>query len=177
HRPAHLLWTRIRMRTSRRDHNHAHRPAPAWRGSQQNPGPPQPRPRRDGVGTRAPSRRQGARDDADGPTSSAHMSEPREAYRRRLAARRATAAAADHRSRQIAGLRGLTFFAFIAALILGALAWAAAPVLVFVALLFAHELVERRKARCLLAAEHYQRALRRLDDDWRREGVQHRDHV
>src|SRR5690606_19125022 len=177
HHLSHLLCTRIRSRTSRRDHNHAHRSALAWHGSQQNAGSPRPRLRVDGARTTTPPRGPGVRVHGRGSASSGHMSEPREAYQRRLAARRATAAAADHRSRQIAGLRGLTFFAFIAALLLGSPAWAAAPVLVFVALLLVHEVIERRKARSLLAAEHYLRALRRLDDDWRREGVQHRDHV
>lgn len=105
------------------------------------------------------------------------MSEPRAEYELRLAARRAMAAAADDRSRQVANLRALTFLAFVAALILGSVVWTLAAVLVFVALMIVHELVERRKARCLLAVEHYQRALRRLDDAWHSDGIQHRDHV
>src|SRR5690606_11844998 len=37
--------------------------------------------------------------------------------------------------------------------------------------------VDRRRARVQLAVEHYRRGLRRLADDWRKEGVQHREFV
>lgn len=108
---------------------------------------------------------------------------PRPEYERRLAARRAHVAAADARSRRISDLRIVAVLAFIAALVLASSAWQTsflwtlAPLLAFAVLVVVHEAVDRRRARALLAVQHYERGLRRLDDDWRREGVQHRDFV
>lgn len=109
------------------------------------------------------------------------MSDPRTEYGRRLAAREATVAAADARSRRISDLRVVAFLAAATALVLGlrdagsSLLWSVPPLLAFVALVVAHEVVHRRRDRALLAVEHYRRALRRLDDAWRGEGVQRRD--
>jgi hypothetical protein len=109
------------------------------------------------------------------------VSDPRTEYGRRLAAREAAVAAAEARSKQISNLRLVAFVAAAVTLVLAlrdggiALAWVAAPLLAFVALVIVHEAVHRRRARALLAVGHYRRALRRLDDAWRGEGVQRRD--
>lgn len=111
------------------------------------------------------------------------MSDPRTEYERRLAARQALVAAEEARSGRIANLRFVVFTSFAVALGFGladrprVLAASLVPLVAFVALVIVHEGVHRRRDRALLAVEHYRRALRRLDDDWRREGVQHREFV
>ena len=111
------------------------------------------------------------------------MSDPRTEYERRLAARQALVAANDAQIRRIANLRFVVFAIFAVVLGFGLadrpllLAVSLVPLLGFVALVIAHEGVHRRRDRALLAVEHYRRALRRIDDDWRGEGVQHREFV
>ncbi|MDC0672762.1 MutS-related protein [Nannocystis radixulma] len=111
------------------------------------------------------------------------MSDPRTEYERRLAARQALVAAADAQIRRIANLRFVVFSMFAVAFGFGLgdrpvmLAVSLAPLIGFFALVIVHETVHRRRDRALLAVEHYRRALRRLADDWRGEGVQHRDFV
>lgn len=111
------------------------------------------------------------------------MSDPRTEYERRLAARQALVTAADAQIRRIANLRFVVFSMFAVAFGFGLadrpvmLAVSMAPLLGFFALVIVHETVHRRRDRALLAVEHYRRALRRLADDWRGEGVQHREFV
>lgn len=109
------------------------------------------------------------------------VSDPRSEYGRRLTAREARVAACDARGRRISDLRVLAFFLGVTTLVLasrdGGISWlwSGAPLLMFLALVVAHDVVDRRRARASLAVQHYQRALRRLDDAWRGEGVQRRD--
>jgi hypothetical protein len=111
------------------------------------------------------------------------MSGPRSEYQRRLAARREVVAAEDARSLRIAHWRLAAFTLLGVTVALAwyredvALAWSLAPLLWFVALVILHERVERRHARAVLAVEHYLRALRRLSDEWRADGVVHRTHA
>jgi hypothetical protein len=111
------------------------------------------------------------------------VSDPRSEYQRRLAARVAAVAAAERQSRRIASARFIVFTIFAVMLGFGLderpylLAGSLAPLLGFIALVVVHEVAHRRRDRAELAAEHYRRALRRLDDAWRGEGVQHRDFV
>jgi hypothetical protein len=111
------------------------------------------------------------------------VSDPRTEYERRLAARQALVAAADAQIRRIANLRFVVFSSFAVAFGFGLadrpvmLAVSLAPLIGFFALVIVHETVHRRRDRALLAVEHYRRALRRLADDWRGDGVQHREFV
>ncbi|MDC0716514.1 MutS-related protein [Nannocystis bainbridge] len=111
------------------------------------------------------------------------MSDPRSEYQRRLAARQAAVAVVDGQIRRISDWRLGVFLGFLVLLGFGladrpaVLAAALAPLLGFVALVVVHEGAYRRRARAQLAVEHYLRALRRLDDAWRGEGVQHREFV
>ena len=110
------------------------------------------------------------------------MSAPRQEYERRLAARRALVAAADARSRRISDLRVAAALALVVVWVLAsrdltAYAWLLLPLVAFAVLVVVHEGVHRRRDRAQLAVEHYARGLRRLDDRWRDEGVQHRDLV
>ncbi|WP_434418191.1 MutS-related protein [Nannocystis pusilla] len=111
------------------------------------------------------------------------MSDPRSEYQRRLAARQAVVARVDRQIRRISDWRLGVFVVFLILLGFGladrpaVLAASFAPLFGFFALVVVHEGAYRRRARAELAVEHYRRALRRLDDDWRGEGVQHREFV
>src|SRR5690606_8948375 len=111
------------------------------------------------------------------------VSDPRAEYDRRLADRRSLVALEDRRSARLSHLRVLTFLALVVVVGLGLgdlqvpLAWSLVPLVAFVGLVIAHEQVHRRRDRAALAVAHYERALRRLGDAWRDEGVAHRDFV
>jgi hypothetical protein len=109
--------------------------------------------------------------------------DPRAEYQRRVAACEAAIVRDDALDLRLSNLRGLvmlaaaTLFALWWTEVVATSWWGAAPLVVFLALVVAHERVYRRRARARLAAEHYRRGLRRIDDQWRDEGVQHRDFV
>ncbi|WAS96468.1 MutS-related protein [Nannocystis punicea] len=111
------------------------------------------------------------------------MSDPRSEYQRRLAARQAAVDRVDVQIRRISDWRLGVFVVFLVLLGFGladrptALAASFAPLLGFFALVIVHETAYRRRARAMLAVEHYRRAIRRVDDEWRGEGVQHREFV
>lgn len=112
----------------------------------------------------------------------ARVTDPRSEYERRLAARQAVVAAEEARSRRVSHARLVAFLVFAVLAVLAledhvSLLWSLAPLVGFFVLVIVHERVHRRRARALLAVEHYRRGLRRLADDWRGEGVQHREFV
>ena len=108
--------------------------------------------------------------------------DPRPVCEERLRARRDALAACDRRFDRIAGLRLLAFGALVAAF---ALAWKGGwpewtvlvPSAAFVLLVLAHDRVARARERARRAADHFERALRRIDDDWRRDGAGRADLV
>jgi hypothetical protein len=98
---------------------------------------------------------------------------PRTEYQARLAARQQTLARAEAAHHRLGTFRLLT------ALLTGAILWLALsahlslaylaiPAAVFVALVFAHARVDRRRTLAKRAVEYYERGLERLNDDWSR---------
>jgi hypothetical protein len=99
------------------------------------------------------------------------LTDPREEYVNRLAARRAALDHERQRSRKIWIWRRVVF-AIILLMIVQALekgvAWSliAAPVVVFIVLMVLHQSVHAVVARLERAVKFYERALRRIEDDW-----------
>src|SRR5688572_8449724 len=99
------------------------------------------------------------------------LTDPREEYATRLAARRAALGHEQRRSRKIWLWRRVVF-ATIALMIILALenvvAWplVVAPVVVFIALMVLHQRIHAAVARLERAVKFYERAIRRLEDNW-----------
>ncbi|MBO0861153.1 MAG: DNA mismatch repair protein MutS [Chloracidobacterium sp.] len=99
------------------------------------------------------------------------MTDPREEYIRRLAARRAALNHEQQKSRKIWFWRRVVF-AVIALMIILPLekvvAWwyVAPPVVVFIALMVIHQRVSAAVARSERAVKYYERAIGRLEDNW-----------
>src|SRR6202050_4342433 len=103
-------------------------------------------------------------------------SDPRNAYTERLEARRRAVAGHEQRHRTIGNLRLLVFLSagVMAWLIWGrgliGPYWLARPAAVFVCLIVAHERVLRARRAAGRAVQHYDRALARMDGQWRGHG-------
>jgi hypothetical protein len=109
--------------------------------------------------------------------------DPRAEYERRRELRQRAVDAQLARSRRFSNLRVLTFVVLLALVGAGLsdvglpLPWALVPLVIFVGLVIAHEGIERSRARAALAVDHYDRALRRLDDRWQEDGPSGEEHV
>src|SRR5688572_3471314 len=100
------------------------------------------------------------------------MTDPYSAYSRFLEQRRAEIAAREQRLRRL----GYGRLACVGAAILAvwkalasqsiSIAWAALPILVFMALMVIHERHERRTGRLRRAERYFMRGLSRLDNTW-----------
>src|SRR5262249_43326811 len=99
------------------------------------------------------------------------LTDPREEYARRLAARRAALNHEQQRSHKIWFWRRVVF-AIIALMIILAVdkvvAWPliAAPVVVFITLMVIHQRVHAAVARSERAVKFYERGIGRLEDNW-----------
>jgi len=104
--------------------------------------------------------------------------EARVEYERRLGARRETAAVGSRRAAIVANLRLLVFVtgAVMAWLVFGskvlAGGWLVPPVLLFVALLVAHDRLLSERDRALRSVAFYERAFARLESRWAGGGTQ-----
>jgi hypothetical protein len=105
------------------------------------------------------------------------LPDPHAEYESRLTARRDTVAALERRSDWIANAR-LAVFVFALALAWLAFGmnqvspwWLAVPVLVFAALVIAHDRALRAKTRGSAAVTFYERCLARLNDSWAGSGL------
>jgi hypothetical protein len=99
------------------------------------------------------------------------LTDPREEYVNRLAARRAALDHERQRSRKIWIWRRVVFAIILLMIILAlekGVAWSliAAPVIVFIVLMVLHQSVHAVVARLERAVKFYERALRRIEDDW-----------
>jgi hypothetical protein len=99
------------------------------------------------------------------------LTDPREEYANRLAARRAALNREQQRSRKIWFWRRVVFAVIALTIILAferAVAWplAAAPVIVFIALMVFHQRIHAAVARLARAVKFYERGVARLEDDW-----------
>jgi hypothetical protein len=99
-------------------------------------------------------------------------------YARRLGARRETAAIRSRHAAIAANLRLLVFAAgaLVAWFVFGsgilAAGWLAPPILLFVALVFAHDRLLAERQRALRSVAFYERALTRLESRWAGGGTQ-----
>jgi hypothetical protein len=99
------------------------------------------------------------------------LTNPREEYANRLAARRAALDAQQQRSRKIWFWRRVVFVVIALMIILafeGVVAWPliAAPVVVFITLMVFHQRVHAAVARLWRAVKFYERGVARLEDNW-----------
>ncbi|HKQ93294.1 MAG TPA: DNA mismatch repair protein MutS, partial [Blastocatellia bacterium] len=99
------------------------------------------------------------------------LTDPREEYANRLAARRAALEAQQQRSRKIWFWRRVVFAVIALMIILafeGVVAWPliAAPVVLFIALMAFHQRVHTEVARLGRAVKFYERGVARLEDNW-----------
>ena len=99
------------------------------------------------------------------------LTDPREEYANRLAARRAALDREQQRSRKIWFWRRVVFTVIALMIILafeGVVAWPliAAPVVVFIALMAFHQSVHGAVARLGRAVKFYERGVARLEDNW-----------
>ncbi|MBV8517164.1 MAG: DNA mismatch repair protein MutS [Acidobacteria bacterium] len=93
------------------------------------------------------------------------MANARELYSERAAARQAEVVALRARERRVSTAR-LVAVALAIGIAWWAVAWAIVPVAVFIALVFVHERVVRRRMRAEKIAAFYARGLARLDGRW-----------
>src|SRR5215468_9730356 len=99
------------------------------------------------------------------------LTDPREEYANRLAARRAALNYEQQRSRNIWFWRRVVFAVIALMIILAferAVAWPliAAPVIVFIALMAFHQRIHAAVARLGRAVKFYERGIARIEDDW-----------
>ena len=99
------------------------------------------------------------------------LTDPREEYANRLAARRAALDYEQQRSRNIWFWRRVVFTVIALMIILAferAVVWPmiAAPVIVFIALMVFHQRIHAAVARLERAVKFYERGFARLEDDW-----------
>jgi hypothetical protein len=104
-------------------------------------------------------------------------SDPRSEYSRRLAERQRALAQCIKEDARLSAARGLVFLLGVALVIVAwatdaiSFAWAALPLVVFVALVIYHSRVVRQLERAREAARHYEAGLARLGDGWANDGA------
>jgi hypothetical protein len=98
------------------------------------------------------------------------VSDPRATYDERLSAHRAESAALRSREQILSVARILLFIAVVVVAFVRPGVWIVLPVVVFVALVIAHDRVIRRRRRAEAAARFCERGIERLNGEWRGKG-------